>query len=261
MNATARLQQHFQQFIVDGNQAIMPAVVDGPRVDASRRLSIYSNAYRSRLVEVLDSDYPALHTLAGDELFRDIAHAYVAARPSTHPNARWFGCHLLSFLLDDERFSGHCALVEMAAFEWAMSMAFDAADDAVLSVEKLAQVPADDWPQLRFAQHASVQRLGLASNVPAYWLAVQRGDELPSITTNERAIPWIVWRHELTVFYRALQEDETWAIDAALAGQSFAELCEGLGQWHSPAEVPLRAVQLLRRWVEEGLVFLRHASV
>ena len=260
MNATAHLQRLFQAFVVDGTGEIMPAIVDGPRAGADRRLAIYANAYRSRLAEVLDSDFPALHALARDELFRDIAHAYAAAYPSTQPNARWFGRHLLSFLRGDDRFSGHCALIEMAAFEWAMSLAFDAADDATFSFEQLSQVPADDWPALQFGKHASLQCFELTTNVPAYWLAVQRSHEPPQISTTEQASSWIVWRRELTVFYRSLEEDETWAIDAAFRGQTFAELCVGLEQWHSPADVPLRAAQLLKRWVEEGLILRRGTS-
>ena len=143
---------------------------------------------------------------------------------------------------------------------WAMSLAFDAADDATFSFEQLTQVPADDWPALQFSQHASLQRFDLTTNVPAYWQAVQRGGAPPQITTGEPASPWIVWRRGLSVFYRSLEEDEAWAIDAAFRGQTFAELCVGLAQWHSAADVPLRAVQLLKRWVEEGLILRKNTS-
>lgn len=254
MNATACLQRQFQDFVIDKSAAIMPSVVDGPRAGTDRRLAIYANAYRARLTEVLDSDYPALHALAGDALFRQIALAYIAAYPSSHPNARWFGRHLLSFLMDDGHFSGLRPLIEMASFEWAMSLAFDAADDAVLTLPQLAEVPADDWPNLRFSKHPSVQRLELATDVPSFWLAVQRGDTPPPIAKAEQVSSWIVWRRELSVFYRSLEKDETWALDAAFAGRTFAELCDGLDQWHPPAEVPLRAVEMLKRWIGEGLL-------
>ena len=254
MIATARLQQQFQDFIIDSMTAIIPSVVDGPRAGAVQRLAIYANAYRSRLTEVLDSDYPALHVLAGDEMFQQIAIAYIAAYPSNHPNARWLGRHLPSFLMDDGRFSGHCPLVEMASFEWAMSLAFDAADDAVLTLEQLAEVPADDWPNLRFGKHPSLHRIELATNVPDFWLAVQRRDAPPPIVTAEQVSPWIVWRRELALFYRPLERDEAWALDATFEGCSFAELCDGMDQWHPPAEVPLRAVEMLKQWIGEGLL-------
>ena len=133
-------------------------------------------------------------------------------------------------------------------------MAFDAADDAVLTLPQLAEVPAADWPNLQFGKHASVQRLELAANVPGFWLAVQRGDVPPPIATAEQVSSWIVWRRELTIFYRPLEPDEAWALDAAFAGQSFAALCDGLDQWHLPADVPRRAVEMLKRWIDEGLL-------
>ena len=98
MSTYVSLQDQFQRYVLTGEKGILSAVVDGPRLDASGRLDVYAHGYRLRLIEVLDADYPALHTLAGDELFEQLARAYIAAHPSVFPNARWFGIHLPHFL-------------------------------------------------------------------------------------------------------------------------------------------------------------------
>ena len=40
----------------------------------------------------------------------------------------------------------------------------------------------------------------------------------------------------------------------ALAGATFAELCDLLCDWHEPGQVPMRAAGMLKTWLAEGLV-------
>jgi len=254
VNATARLQQQFQDFVVAGNTGFAAEIVNGPRADAHKRLAVYANAYRSRLTEVLQADYPALRVLAGDDLFVNIAYEYIAAHPSTLPNARWFGRHLASFIRTVERFASPPGLADMAAFEWAMGLAFDAADAVPLPIAQLAALPAVNWPALRFVPNPSLQRVYLMASVPAYHLAVERGETPPAIEHAVAPLAWIIWRRGLGIWYRTLEKDEAWGLDAACAGRTFAELCGGLAGWHEPDDVPLRAVALLTRWIEEGLL-------
>ena len=78
----------FQAHVLHGSTTILPAIIDGPRINAETRLAIYANGYRSRLQEVLDTDYPALHMLAGDDndAFTDAVLAFLRAQfPRTAP--------------------------------------------------------------------------------------------------------------------------------------------------------------------------------
>jgi hypothetical protein len=254
MSTLAVLQSRFQAFVESGRPDIVSAIVDGPRVDAATRLGIYAFAYRSRLTEVLETDFPALKVLAGDELFESIAHSYIARFPSDHPNARWFGRHLLSFLMDTAPFDSQPVLAEMAGFEWAMSLAFDAADEPVLAVADLAGVPGEQWPSLTFKMHPSLQPLELRWNVPAFWSAVHQEASLPVPASSPAAVPWIVWRRDLTTYFRSLPADETAMLDAACGGANFSALCEVLMEWHAPEVVPVRAIECVKGWIEAGFV-------
>lgn len=254
MSAYTTLQDHFQRYVLTGNNDILPAVVDGPRLDAKGRLSIYANGYRLRLIEILDADYPALRILAGDDLFDQLARAYIAAYPSVFPNARWFGVQLPRFLASDAAFVSQPVLAEMAAFEWAMSLAFDSADNAVLEIAKLATLPNEAWPTLGFRLHSSLQRVELAWNVPAFWRAATREEVLPKPEQLSDAAPWIVWRRELTIYYRSMETDEAAALHTVGSDGNFADMCGILCDWHEPAEVPAFAMTLLKRWIDEGLL-------
>lgn len=253
MNKYATLQDQFQNYVLHGDGAILSVVVDGPRLDAKGRLDVYANGYRLRLIEILDADYPALHALAGDDLFAQLATAYIAAHPSVFPNARWFGVHLPRFLAGDAAFVSQRVLAEMATFEWAISLAFDSADDPVLDIAELASLPGEAWSTLGFRLHSSLQLMELAWNVPAFWQAVTR-EENPPTPEQSPVAAWIVWRRELTTYFRSLEPDEAAALQAIHRDGNFADMCEVLCASHEPEAVPGVAMTLLKRWLEEGLI-------
>ena len=254
MNAYPTLQNQLQSYILNGSGDILPAIVDGPRLDAKSRLDVYANGYQLRLIEVLDADYPGLHVLSGDDLFDQLARAYIAVHPSELPNARWFGVHLPQFLASDAAFSAQTVLAEMASFEWSMNLAFDSADDPVLDITKLASLPVEAWSNLGFQLHSSLQRVELAWNVPAFWQAVTGEENPPMPVQASISVPWIVWRRELTTYFRSLETDEAAALEILRGGGNFATMCEVLCAWHEPEQVPTIAMTLLKGWINEGLI-------
>ena len=261
MSLYAALQVQLQEYVLAGDHSILPAIANGPRLEATGRLDIYATGYRLRLIEVLDADYPALRALAGDDLFEQLASAYVKEHTSTFPNARWFGVHLPSFLATDPAFDSQPVLAEMAAFEWAMSLAFDSADDPVLAIADLVSVPSEAWSTLRFRVHSSLRRLELSWNVAAFWHAVTREEDVPEPELLPNVATWIVWRRGLTTYFRSLDIGEAAALNTICTDGSFADLCEALCDWHEPDEVPACAMMLLKRWMDEGLIsgLMQHA--
>src|SRR5579871_673370 len=101
-------------------------VVSNARAGAEERVRVYVEGYRLRLLEVLGDNYTGLHSLLGDEQFDEMGRAYIDAHPSTHPSVRWFSRHLEIFLKDTSPYDEHPYLAEMAAFEWAQGLVFDA---------------------------------------------------------------------------------------------------------------------------------------
>ncbi len=254
MSAYATLQMQLQNYILRGERDVLVDIVDGPRLDAQGRMDVYANGYQLRLIDVLDADYPALHALAGDDLFDLLSRAYIAAHPSVYPNARWFGVHLPQFLASDIAFSAQTVLAEMASFEWAMNLAFDCKDDPVLDLAELARLPGEAWSTLGFQLHSSLQRVELTWNVPAFWQAMTREEDPPTPAQSPVGAAWIVWRRELTIFFRSLETDEAAALKTVGNRQNFADMCEVLCDWHESEQVPVIAMTLLKRWVDEGLI-------
>lgn len=248
------LQTQFQSYLLGGKGAIARHVVATNKASAKERLAVYGNAYRLRLLEVLDGDFPGLKGLLGAARFTAMGRAYIDAHPSRHPSIRWFGCHLARFLREAPPYSERPELAEIAAFEWAQGEVADAADSAIRTVEQLGALAPARWPDMRVVFQPALRRLDLHWNVPIVWRAIQEGGAIPALECSERPLTWLLWRRSLQVHWRSLEEDECWAMQACLEGRTFGELCERLNGRNGAPDVALRAATLLKQWLTEELI-------
>lgn len=255
MTETLRhLQQSFQVHVLQGDPGMTAHISHNVLPSAEARLAIYSNGYRLRLLEALRTDFPALHTLAGDDYFEQIGRRYIEACPSRHFSIRYFGQHLSRFLAETTPFMETLALSEMARLEWALTLAFDSADDPVLDESALTALPPEAWSTLRLHFHTSVQREDFYWNVPELWTAIdqQRPAEPPQTYPEPRA--WLIWRREYQNYFRSLDDNEAWALNYLRAGHDFGSLCEGLCERAGPSQVGMLAAGFLKNWTRAGLI-------
>jgi hypothetical protein len=250
----AELQRRFQAYLLNPH-SIPPAVFrDDGRASGAQRAEVYAEAYRLRLIEALAADYPALRALLGEDDFAALGRVYAEVHPSRHASIRWFGRHLHRFLQDDAKYRERPELAELAAFEWALSEAFDAAEAPIVSPKALAALPAARWPDLRLRFHPAVRRVELRFNIPEIWRALNQKASLPPFEVLDSPQAWIVWRSDLKLFFRSLNLGEALAFDALHQGLYFAEVCEGLCDRLQAENVAATAAGFLDRWLAEGWI-------
>ena len=255
MTALDKLQDAFQAYLLAAPNNAVAHIVDAGNLNAEQRLGVYAEAYKLRLLEALETDFVALHAHLGADEFRALGLAYIEARPSRHYSLRYFGQHMAAFLSEALPHAKTPLLAELAAFDWALTTAFDAADDRALTVEDMSAVEAHDWPHLRFRARASVQRLDLHWNSPAIWKAADSGaDALPTPERALNVIPWVAWRQGLDTFFRSLAVDEAYALDALMRDECFERICEGLCEWIDPEHAAARAAGFLRQWIADEML-------
>lgn len=248
-------QLRFQDYLVGNSDDIENDIISTENALAKHRLGAYYNAYRIRLIDCLAVDYSALEKYLGRETFENLALNYLEHYPSRHPSVRWFGQHLPQYLRDDYRGDEQPFLHELAAWEWAQTLVFDAADsDSTVQVEDIAAIPPENWPGLRFEFIAAQCWLDLKFNVPQYENALDNDAEPPPIEAGQHPQRWLLWRQELTTHWRSLEVHEAWALQQAAAGANFAEVCEGLLEWVDAGQVALVAAGFLRQWVSDQLL-------
>jgi hypothetical protein len=246
-----QLQADFQAYLMDDvkGAAFKHRIINDKKVGVKKRLGIYYDAYRLRIIEALANVYPNLKKLLGDDLFDSTARSYINMYPSTYRNMRWVGDKMAEHLQATLR--QHPIAGELATFEWALGLAFDAEDVPILTLQDLAIIPPQDWGNLRFKFQPAVQLLSPTYNVLRVWQALNI-DEIPPKAKQIKE-PYLVWRKELNSHYRSLEPAEYAAIQQMMAGASFGDLCETLLEVKGD-EATNTAAQYLAGWLNEGLL-------
>lgn len=233
--------------------ALRDSVLGSPALSAEEGLAIYYNAYRSRLLQVLRDDYPALATWMGEEAFEHLANGYLHVHPSRHFSLRWLGAHLADYIQRNCAQTLHAEYAELARLEWAFTLAFDAFEGSPMTLQHMATVPASDWPALHFSLVPSVQWLIFHFNSVAIWQAFKSEQTLPISQALGAPQVCLVWRNEHITHYRNLSDAEANALHGlSHCGWSFAQLCAELRVLKDGA--PLQAATWLKQWINEGLL-------
>jgi hypothetical protein len=248
------IENDFQNYLLHGARDIETSVVGTARVPLATRLAIYGDAYRTRLVETLQSHYPALLALLGEEAFAALGDHYTRRHDSTFRSIRYYGAALDELLAGEAAYAERPWMVELARFEWAMTEVFDAADTSPITVADLGAVAPQDWAQLAFSFDGAMRTLQLTWNTPALWRALTDGQPPAPPEAQPQPVTWLLWRRDLQIYFRPLGSLEAEALALACGGGSFGTLCETLSAALDATQAPSRAAGFLREWVQSGLI-------
>ena len=251
MSTLQAIQQQMLQAVLTTKSSAMPAIRGDAIADAPSRLAVYQHGYRIRLRDALKSEFDGLCCMAGQGSDA-LLDAYVTVHPSPYYNIRWYGAGLAGFLDSTRRDKPQ--LAEMARLDWAISTAFDAADEPSIDMTELATVPPEAWANLRLLSQANLQLLSCTCNVDAFRRAADRGAERPHLRRFVTPHFILVWRHAMSVHYRRLDADEHQVLAAAQRGEPFAALCAMLADRRGETAAMSRMVTLLQGWVGAGLL-------
>ena len=182
----------------------------------STAIDIYRNNYCGNLHDALASAYPVINQLVGDDFFRFLARQFIAQYPSCSANLHHFGAELADFLTTFAPAQKLVYLADVAALEWACHRAYFADDAAMLDINKLAQIPPEQYSDLIMRIHPACQVVRSRYPINAIWHAHQSGEsgdfhiELNSgasialvsriadvVQVNELEEDYAAWLHEI----------------------------------------------------------------
>ena len=190
--------------------------------------------------------------MLGDDGFAELAGAYLSEHPSKKPSIRWFGATLHDFVAQHPDVLPHPALQDLIQMEWALSIAFDSADVALLPAGALLAVPADVWPVLRFTPQPALQLFAVGWNIEILWSALSADQDAETEAPVALDHHLLVWRVEHATRWRSVQQTEAALLQAAVAGADFARLCV-LAQETSGDLAAQHVAGYLRLWLDAGL--------
>lgn len=256
MTALLSLQHAFQQYLMsaDNLEGVLPEIV-ADHLPKEKRLKIYFDAYRIRLMEILKLDFSKTYVLLGEDLYFQAFTAYLNAHPSSHFNVRYFGQQFPQFLRDCSPFCDEPIFAEMADFEWTLMSTLDAEDAHVLSLNDLQQVPQEDWPKLMFKFHPSVKHVAYEWDTPPLWKSID--NEEPPRAAKKLSQPqhWLIWRKGISSRYESISNEQVTLFNLlSESGYCFSEILESLNQTMPEEKVPEFAISHLQHWIEEELI-------
>ena len=199
---------------------------------AMERLSIYGNAYYSRLVECMREEFPAVTHALGEETFDAFAVAYLQNYPSRSYTLTQLGKNFPNFLVETrpEREEGEAEaswpefLADLARFEWTFSEVFDGPGvegKEVLDAATVQAIPADCWLWARLVCVDCLRVLALRYPVHSYFTAVRRQEEAAAPEPADTFLA--VARRHFVVHHYELSRPAYALLSALLAGRPIAE--------------------------------------
>lgn len=208
----------FARAIVRGEAVSAQIECAYPNYSANVAIEIYRNNYHGNLHDALTGAYPVIVQLVGDEFFRYLAKNYIAYNQSSSANLHHYGAALANFLQGFAPARGLPYLPDMAALEWACHTAYFAKDTTLLSLENLAKIPPEQYPDLIL--HTACQIVPSIYPIAAIWQAHQPDmEEEFHIDLNQAGCITLVSRREFAVHVHELSAENTDWLQRIQAGE------------------------------------------
>lgn len=227
------LQTAFRAGIVRGDDDAEPG---------SLGMTIYRDAYRSRLLAALETGFERTRRWVGTEAFTAAACHYVLANPPRDWTLDSYGAGFPALL--ETLFPGDPEVAELAWLEWQMQSAFAALDAPELDPATLAAADGSetDWDRLGFAMAAGFAHRPIATDSPSLWPALASDTDFA--VSREQAFI-LVWRSRSSPHFRVCEEAEYESLVLLAEGGTLADItrlasADRLALW-------------LTQWLREGI--------
>ncbi len=152
-------QSQFRTAMLDASTDIPKGLLDAQGRDAGRRFNVYRNNVAVSLTDALETGFPVIAKLIGQENFRAIAGVFLRQHPPASPVMMFYGAEFPAFLRNFEPLQHLGYLGDVAKVEMALRHAYHAEDAQAIAPDALAQISPEDLPNIRMSIAPSVQVL------------------------------------------------------------------------------------------------------
>jgi hypothetical protein len=209
---------------------------------AAHRMAVYRRNVQTHWHAALTNAYPVLLALTGEGYFSTLARAYAHAYPSRSGDLNQFGEHLAEFIDTWECDSRYRYFGDIARLEWAIHIAWYAADPNALSVQQWQQIGSEKLLGSRLATHPACAAIHSRYAISDIWRAHQPGGITPQhidepawvLVVRPRWRPLVIDQSGAAhAAFIALQRGRTLneAIDVALAIDAQFDISSQLQSW------------------------------
>jgi hypothetical protein len=220
-------------------------------LSSAERVDIYHGMYLLRMVEALETDYPAIRHVLGEETFEELVRDYVQRYPSRSYTLNRLGDRLPQFFLDEPGRTDGAFLHDLARAELAITEAFDEEESPVLGAEAIQMIPAEAWAAARLRPVRAFRILALHHPVSPFLEAAKLGRPAPR--PRRRASFLAVYRRNYSVFRLDLGRAEYELLAAITSGAALGEALGAAGRQIKESRREETVFRWFRGWVAEGI--------
>ena len=245
------LQDDFQRALFDTECKGADWISESARgLSPRKRLDIYYNAYRFRLIDVLLDTFEHTAVYLGDDWFNQLAADYVQSHPSTYKNIGLYGKDFPGFLVEQLPLDKEVS--ELALLDWKLRRAFDGADSGVMTLEDLQQLAGKEGFCLQ-----AVPTLTTCTqhfNSLEIWNAINQDQTPPVVEPLPEPIELLIWRKGHSPHFRSLAKIESAAIACVCSGETLDNIGAALEKDFPDVDVATEFGVMLHRWLDDEII-------
>ncbi len=180
----------FAGALLDPDAALPGCLTSSSGSNDPRRYAVYRNNVTVSLVRAMQSNFPSIVRLLGDEFFTAMAQVYITAHPPRSRLMFEFGSEFPAFLQSFEPVRPYPYLPDVARIEQAWREAFHEADAPLLDAGALIGIAAENLAGLRFATHPATRLVRSKWAAGSIFVANRTGASTDGI--NAAAGEWVL---------------------------------------------------------------------
>ncbi len=255
----AELQNDFQRALFDAECKGADWISESARgLPARKRLDIYYNAYRFRLVDVLLDTFEHTAIYLGDDWFNQLAMDYVQSHPSSCKNIGLYGKNFPGFVA--QQLPEDIEVSELALMDWTLRRAFDGADSRVMTLDDLQQVASEE--SFRLQPVPTLTTCTQHFNTLEIWNAINQDQTPPTVQQLPEPIEVLIWRKGHSPHFRSLSRIESVAVACVCtrdtAGDTPGATLETIGtvleKQFPDVDVASEFGVMLHRWLDDEII-------
>lgn len=216
-------------------------VVDPFGNPAPKRYGVYQNNVVVSLIESLKSTFPAILGLLGEDMFSQMARAYIVHAQPQSPILAEYGREMSQFLELSEPLQQMPFLADVARIDLAWLKSYHGADAEPLGPQALAGLGNEELVATRFKLHPCTQVLHSDHAVFDLWAAGRGGDAMDGIDITQ-AQHALITRPDVEVFVVGITPVQGLFFESIAGGATLGyavETAMGAGTFDLPASLQL----------------------
>lgn len=222
-------QTAFRMALLDADKPAPHGLIDPQGRPAGKRFAVYRNNVAVGLTAALETGFPVLRKLLGDEFFAGMAGVFLRAHPPTSRMMMQYGLEMPAFLSSFPPVAHLPYLSDVARLELALRQSYHAADNNSVAASTLATMPPDRLMTARLHFGPSVSVLRSPWPIHAIWHANTATDAPAPVM---RAEDVLILRPEFDPIPHLLLPGAADFITALMAGQTIGMAAEIAGENH-----------------------------